>query len=68
MSGKITLFISRTGAHAAIDTFRQSIRPMPDPERFRVSPATLTDILTGEVDHGFKVSILNAAGHPVGHL
>lgn len=72
MADRITLFISRMGAERAGEAhlIRMGRRP---PETvvstaFKVTPATLKDDDTGHIDRGFKVTLLNTAGHPVGFL
>ncbi|TIQ65444.1 MAG: hypothetical protein E5X41_14880 [Mesorhizobium sp.] len=63
MADRITLFISRDTAERFGN--RAISRTITD---FRVTPATLKDDDTGHIDRGFKVTLLNTAGHPVGFL
>lgn len=60
---RITLFISRDGAEREGN---KAIRP--GVTNFKVTPATLRDEDTGHLDRGFKVTLLNAHGHPIGNL
>ncbi|RUU79033.1 hypothetical protein [Mesorhizobium sp. M7A.F.Ca.MR.362.00.0.0] len=62
MADRITLFISRESAERAGFRARRSVN------QFKVIPATLRDDDTGHIERGFRVALLNAAGHPVGSL
>lgn len=63
MSDKITLYISHIGAERAGN---KAMRPgIAD---FEIRPATLRDDDTGHIERGFRVILLNSAGHPVGNL
>jgi hypothetical protein len=63
MSERITLFISRESAERYGN--KAISRSIPN---FRVIPATLKDDDTGHIERGFRVALLNTAGHPVGSL
>ncbi|RWO57065.1 hypothetical protein [Mesorhizobium sp.] len=63
MADRITLFISRMSAERAGNKAISRLRP-----DFKVIPATLRDDDTGHIERGFRVAMLNSAGHPVASL
>jgi hypothetical protein len=64
MSDRITLFISRAGAErAAADHHAKHANTSAF-----IVPATLRDDDTGQTNRGFRVVLINTAGHPVGSL
>ncbi|ESY42001.1 hypothetical protein X747_14425 [Mesorhizobium sp. LNJC384A00] len=64
MADRITLFISRDGAQRAAHAATLG----GNLSDYRITPATLKDEDTGHIDRGFKVTLLNRAGHPVASL
>ncbi|RUT88024.1 MULTISPECIES: hypothetical protein [unclassified Mesorhizobium] len=68
MADRITLFISRKSAEHAGQTRVLNLRRQRVVADFKVIPATLKDDDTGHIERGFRVALLNTAGHPVGSL